>query len=79
VSFLPVGHTHEDIDQRFSVIARRLRMCNILSMQQMASFLRAFFSPRVDAKEERRKGDSESAHVEMVPWLYDFRGPTQAL
>ena len=76
VSFLPVGHTHEDIDQRFSVIARRLRLCNILSIQQMAEFLRAFFAPQVisTSKEEKHKGDSEAAHVEIVPWLYDFRG-----
>ena len=32
VSFLPVGHTHEDIDQRFSVISRALRTENILSV-----------------------------------------------
>ena len=43
VSFLPVGHTHEDIDQRFSVISRALRTENILSVQHMREFLSTFF------------------------------------
>ena len=32
VCFLYVGHTHEDIDQRFSVISRYLRQNNVLTM-----------------------------------------------
>jgi hypothetical protein len=43
VSFLPVGHTHEDIDQRFSVVSRALRKENILSVQHLQAFLNQFF------------------------------------
>ena len=43
VSFLPVGHTHEDIDQRFSVVSRALRRQTILSVQHMTAFLAQFF------------------------------------
>ena len=35
VSFLMVGHTHEDIDQMFSRIAYRLLSMDIFSMEKM--------------------------------------------
>jgi hypothetical protein len=31
--FLPVGHTHEDVDQSFSCISRRLKHRNALTIQ----------------------------------------------
>ena len=37
VGFLPVGHTHEDIDQGFSVLSRHLRQVDCLSL---SSFVR---------------------------------------
>ena len=49
VSFLPVGHTHEDIDQRFSVISRALRRTAILSVQHLMVFLSQFFKVGVEA------------------------------
>ena len=30
--FLPVGHTHEDIDQLFSCISRKLKHSNVLTI-----------------------------------------------
>ncbi|XP_070578115.1 uncharacterized protein [Ptychodera flava] len=33
--FLPVGHTHEDIDQLFSCISRHLKKTNIYTMDDM--------------------------------------------
>ena len=53
LSFLLVGHTHEDIDQRFSVISSTLKRYNIDSMQELleliqkgASHTKAFTSAR---------------------------------
>jgi hypothetical protein len=50
VSFLPVGHTHEDIDQRFSIVSRALRRESILSVQQLEVFLNQFFKVRAIVK-----------------------------
>jgi hypothetical protein len=63
ISFLPVGHTHEDIDQRFSVISRKLRREAILSIQHFKAFLEGFF----------KTSDSVPCHAEFVPWVYNFR------
>lgn len=35
LGFLPVGHTHEDIDQRFSCISRKLNHRNALTIPGM--------------------------------------------
>ena len=32
IGFLPVGHTHEDIDQLFSCISRKLKHSNALTI-----------------------------------------------
>lgn len=32
LGFLPVGHTHEDIDQRFSCVSRQLSRRNALTI-----------------------------------------------
>jgi hypothetical protein len=40
VSFLPVGHTHEDIDQMFSRIAVRMRVRNAFDMEQMVDVVK---------------------------------------
>ena len=39
LSFLIVGHTHEDIDQRFSIISRALKRQDILSLKQMLALV----------------------------------------
>jgi hypothetical protein len=43
VCFLPVGHTHEDIDQMFSRFAIALRQRNMLSRQDMIDVIRAAY------------------------------------
>ena len=35
MSFLPVGHTHEDIDQLFSCISRKLKHSNAYTIPGM--------------------------------------------
>ena len=44
VSFLPVGHTHEDIDQMFSKFAQYLRRHNARSRPEMADAMRRAFT-----------------------------------
>ena len=44
VSFLPVGHTHEDIDQMFSRFAEYLRCHCALSPDEMARCMRSAFT-----------------------------------
>ena len=62
VGFLYVGHTHEDIDQRFSVISRHLRMHDILTMQKFLQALR-----------ELNKGGKEPVvTARTLDWMYDF-------
>ena len=53
LSFLLIGHTHEDIDQRFSVISSTLKRQDIDSMQELleliqkgASYTEAFTTAR---------------------------------
>lgn len=44
VSFLPVGHTHEDIDQSFSVTADRLRHNDAITLEDLHSQLRQTYN-----------------------------------
>ena len=44
VSFLPVGHTHEDIDQMFSRFAEWLRNHDIFTVEELAEGLRQSFT-----------------------------------
>jgi hypothetical protein len=46
VCFLPVGHTHEDIDQMFSRFAIALRGRNMRSRQEMAQVMRGAYQDR---------------------------------
>ena len=63
VSFLFVGHTHEDIDQRFSVISRYLRRNDVLTMQAFLAQLRNL----------NEKGSKEKiVTAKTLHWMYDF-------
>lgn len=48
VGFLPVGHTHEDIDQGFSVVSRHLRCVDALSLSSYNREVRAAFAQSLD-------------------------------
>ena len=39
LNFLLIGHTHEDIDQRFSVISSKLKCHNIDSIQELLELI----------------------------------------
>ena len=46
LSFLIVGHTHEDIDQRFSCISSTLKRSDVDSLKEMFSLIERGTSPR---------------------------------
>ncbi len=46
ISFLPVGHTHEDIDQVFSRTSEHLRHHEALTIEQLASELELSYNPQ---------------------------------
>ena len=43
LSFLPVGHTHEDVDQMFSTLQAGAKKHNFFNMQQLYDFITASF------------------------------------
>lgn len=51
ISFLPVGHTHTDIDQAFSAVSRRLRFVDSVTMADLISELKRCYSPKASAKQ----------------------------
>lgn len=55
VGFLPVGHTHEDIDQSFSSTSARLRSNNAVTLQELHSELRKTYN-----------GETEVSHMKHV-------------
>ena len=52
VSFLLVGHTHNDVDQVFSRISKKLFPCNVFSFEEM---LRAIKESHRDVKKEKKR------------------------
>jgi hypothetical protein len=62
LSFLPVGHTHEDIDQLFSRIAEYLRSTDILSLDDLK-----------DAIAGAGKFEGKPPLVRQLTALYDFK------
>ena len=50
MSFLVVGHTHEDIDQMFSCYARRLSKHDAKTLPELMEEIQASFSPSVKVK-----------------------------
>ena len=64
ISFHPVGHTHEDIDQVFSCVHKKLMRTNMPSRRQMGDiFSTAFF----------RSGEIK-AHYEFWDYIPDISG-----
>lgn len=49
-SFLPVGHTHEDVDQLFSRTSERLRSHDAVTMQEMHEQLRAVYNSKTTVR-----------------------------
>ena len=47
VGFIPVGHTHEDIDQAFSQTSARLRVNNAITLADLKTELKCAYGGRV--------------------------------
>ena len=62
LSFLIVGHTHEDIDQRFNTIWRALKRQDILSLKQILAFL----------EEAVHSSDEAFTSVELFENIWDW-------
>ncbi|MEM9681301.1 MAG: hypothetical protein AAF901_13340, partial [Bacteroidota bacterium] len=46
VGFLPIGHTHEDIDQAFSATSKRLRSNNAITLEDLHNELRQTYNEK---------------------------------
>lgn len=53
VSFLPIGHTHADIDQAFSCTSRRLRNYDAVTMEELIVEIGRSYSPVPTVKRMR--------------------------
>ena len=63
VHFLPPGHTHSNLDQKYSVISQRLKKKDVFSLPQLIDEVKALF---------KNEGDYTSHHV--VPAVGDYSG-----
>lgn len=75
VGYLPVGHTHEDIDQHFSVLSRHLKRHNALSKSAYEAVVLGAFShildkPRIEYVNVKR---AFKEWIEQPGVLYDKR------
>lgn len=48
IHFLPVGHTHEDVDQMFSCVARQLKSRNALTLPDLEAETSKSYSPPIE-------------------------------
>jgi hypothetical protein len=66
VFFLPVGHTHQDIDQTFSLIARRISQHGAYSLPHLMKIVKDAW------KDHKHVGAQTTVHLEVKDVL-DFR------
>ena len=64
LSFLIVGHTHNDIDQRFNVISNILKRQDILSLKQMLA----------QVETSARGRDVAFTSAELLENIWDWSG-----
>ncbi|XP_077869749.1 uncharacterized protein LOC144361813, partial [Saccoglossus kowalevskii] len=50
-SFLPVGHTHEDVDQMFSKIAGKIKKRNIYTLNDLLHAVTDSYTPQIKTKQ----------------------------
>ena len=78
VSYLPVGHTHEDIDQFFSALARYLRFHNARSRPEMHNALRTSYTMKNGSKPVVDNWDSVANISDWLKtYLADFSKTTK--
>jgi hypothetical protein len=72
---LPVGHTHELIDQIFACFAIWLKNHNVLTYQQFMSDLEGTYSPGVKVHKMEEMGDWQR-FLKETGCNYDFHNHT---
>lgn len=85
--FLPVGHTHEDVDQAFSQTSARLRVHNAITLEDIHGELRQTYKGNVQVEHMRRVAnwsglcDSENCLRKvdrMTQWRYFLFTPSSS-
>lgn len=74
LSFLPVGHTHEDIDQMFSCIARWLRKHDARCREEMHTQVKAAYMSKMGTRSVCEKLENAA---NISAWLEQFMAPTK--
>ncbi len=57
MSFLPIGHTHEDIDQSFSATSNALRENNAITLGEMQKVLRSVYNKQTEVSHMQHQGN----------------------
>ena len=73
LSFLYVGHTHEDIDQIFSVVSRALRNTNVLTIKD---FLDMLYEKVMQNKTQSNK-QKGAVYAQVLAWVWNVHGWTE--
>jgi hypothetical protein len=81
LNFLPVGHTHEDVDQLFSAIARRLRIHDAVSLYHLMAQIRSGFKDKFGCRPTVTTWDSvanisewlNNEKVMPLPYVTEYR------
>ena len=71
ITYLPVGHTHEDIDQMFSVFSKKLEVQDAYTREALATIIRtSMVEPRLKGAAHKFK---HPIHVEMMDQIANYR------
>ena len=72
-SFLHVGHTHEDIDQQFSMVSKYLKKRTVWSPQELLAAVKASLTPTVHESEQKMQRcmlvDMYDRNWDVEKWL----------
>lgn len=74
INFLPVGHTHEDVDQFFGCIARELNVSAVGSIEALVKLIERCFTPKPKVSMIYSVADTTSW---LKPFHIDFTGITR--
>ncbi len=73
ISFLPVGHTHEDIDQFFSRIAMYMHYHNAITENEFLEAIENSFEPQPHAKKLNNIANFKKFVIEQ-DWIKPITG-----
>ena len=73
ISFLPVGHTHEDIDQLFSRISTYIEYRDIITMNDMFEHIHNSCIYKPDVTEITEIADMKTIMI-ANKWIHEFQG-----